>query len=301
MKSRICFLLLLMIGCIAGKAQDSTATLPHYKFHIDTTTLRLGDQILLVVTPSPGYPSMQELGNNGIVPVRQWIDSSNGTTVHTLLTSFEVGKHWLHIGADSVLLTVQDVTGVDTSSTDIRDIAKIMRQPYTFWEVSVWVLVALLLVALVIGIVYVVRRHRARLGLLPIAPPPPPLPPHEQALHDLEQLRQRQLWQQGKVKEYHTLLTDILRQYLASGYGIPSTEMTSDQTLDAYTTSRAYSPEGESLLRQILQTADMVKFAKSEPLPYQHDKSLNDALRFVGITAPQAANEPGATNKEQNL
>ena len=38
-------------------------------------------------------------------------------------------------------------------------------------------------------------------------------------------------------------------------------------------------------LQQILTTADMVKFAKSEPLPNEHDRSMNYAVSFVQETA----------------
>ena len=94
------------------------------------------------------------------------------------------------------------------------------------------------------------------------------------------------------MKEYHTELTDILRNYLEETYHIQSTEMTTDQTLDSFQSSLAYSEDNYAKLRQILQTADMVKFAKSEPLPYQHDLSMTQAVDFVKSTAPQPAPNP---------
>ena len=100
----------------------------------------------------------------------------------------------------------------------------------------------------------------------------------------LEELRQQQLWQQGKVKEYYTELTDTVRVYLEEACGIQSTEMTTDQTLDAFHSSPASGSETEASLRQILQAADMVKFAKSQPQPYQHDLALGQAIDFIKTT-----------------
>ncbi len=288
MKRYIIAALFLLAG-LAVAAQDTAATagLPRYKFQLDSTTFLIGDQTELTIEPAAILPTLEDLTNNDIVAVRQWMDSTDGT-LHTALTSFEVGEHWYHIGADSLLLTVQDVAGVDTASTEIKDIAGILRQPYTFGEVAKVVGIVLGILLLIAAAVFVFLRIKKHQPLITL-PQEPPLPPDTRALNALEVLRQQQWWQQGKVKEYHTELTDILRNYLEETYQIPSTEMTTDQTLDAFRGCPAYGEESYGQLRQILQTADMVKFAKSEPLPYQHDLSMTQAVAFVKATAPQPA------------
>lgn len=298
MKQYLLVVLLFLSG-LATEAQDSVvnAALPQYKFKLDSTTFMIGDQTVLTLEPGLAvYPTMEELTNNDIVAVRQWVDSTDGT-IRTALTCFEEGEHWLHIGADSVLLTVKDVPNVDTTTLNIRDIADIMRQPVTFGEVAKVVGIVLGILALLAAIVYVIIRLRKHKPIIAV-PQAPPLPPHTRALQSLEELRQRQLWQQGKVKEYHTELTDTLRNYLEEAYHILSTEMTSDQTLEAFRQSAAFSDETASSLRQILQTADMVKFAKSEPMPYQHDLSLTQAVNFVKAT--HAATEPATQPENVN-
>ena len=55
------------------------------------------------------------------------------------------------------------------------------------------------------------------------------------------------------------------------------------------------------MLQQILQTADMVKFAKSQPLPHQHDLSMSQATAFVRSTAPKHETaEVNAPNTQSN-
>lgn len=289
MKKHILAVILTLAGLIA-MAQDSVVSQPKpvYHFKFDSTTIMLGDQTVLAIEPADILPTMEDLTHNDIVAVRQWIDSTNGT-LYTALTSFEEGEHWLHIGADSVMLTVKDVANVDTTSTEIKDIANILRQPYTFGEVAKVVGIVLGVLALIAAGYYIYRRRKDHKPIISI-PQAPPLPPHTRALNELEVLRQRQLWQQGMVKEYHTHLTDVLRNYLEESYHIPSTEMTSDQTLDAFRSCPAYNADSEQMLRQILQTADMVKFAKSEPQPYQHDLSMTLGINFVNATAPKGGN-----------
>ncbi len=300
MKRQTLLILLLTVLGATASAQDtllSTQT-THYKFQLDSTTIMLGDQTVLAIEPSAIYPSLEDLTNNDIVAVNQWIDSTNGNFC-TALTSFEEGEHWLHVGVDSVLITVKDVPNVDTTNTNIRDIANILRQPYTFGEIAKVVGIVLGILALVAAIIFIVIRIKQHKPIITI-PQAPPLPADVRALDALETLRQQQLWQQGRVKEYHTQLTDIVRNYLEETYSIPSTEMTSDQTLDAFHSCSAYTEEASSQLQQMLQTADMVKFAKSQPQPYQHDLSMTQAVNFVKLTAPKHEEHPADTEQPKS-
>lgn len=288
--------LIFLLTALAATAQDTIAPaeLTRYKFKLDSTSFLIGDQAELVIEPATIFPTLEDLTNNDIVAVRQWVDSTNGT-LHTAITSFEEGEHWYHIGTDSLLINVRDVAGVDTTTANIKDIADILRQPYTFGEIAKVVGIILGILAIIAAAIFVFLRLKNHKPLITI-PQEPPLPPDTRALNALENLRQQQKWQQGKVKEYHTELTDILRNYLEETYHIQSTEMTTDQTLDAFQSSLAYSEDNYAKLRQILQTADMVKFAKSEPLPYQHDLSMTQAVDFVKSTAPQPAPNPSTAS-----
>lgn len=293
---RILFIPLFALWASTAVGQSSV--------QIDTTHIMIGDQLTLT-SYGPQFPTMESLAQGDIQPVRQWFDTvadaqgKNTVCQKTLLTIFEEGEHWLKLGDhDSVLITVDDVPNVDTASLEIRDIAPVMKEPYTFWELFRWVLVALGVVAVVWAIVYVAKKISKKEPII-VLPKAPPTPPDQQALADLESLRQRQLWQQGKVKEYHTDLTDILRQYLFKTFGINSIEMTTDQTLAAFDNCHSCNADSRTLLRSILQTADMVKFAKSTPQPYEHDRSMDNARQFVTTTwAAAHPAEPQKATKE---
>jgi len=257
-------------------------------------TIALGDQTLL------SGPFSQIAGQD-IVVVRIVDDSATHTRT-AVLTCFEPGEHFVQVGdADSLPLMVTDVA-VDTASTELRDIAPIQRVPYTFWEVFRWVLLALAVAAAVWCAPRLVawwrRRHPAAGGT---AAPADNRPPDVRALEALEALRRRQLWQAGLVKEYHTDLTDIVRRFIEESSGIRATELTSAETLDLLEASPwqvDYAP-----LRYIFNTADLVKFAKSQPLAHEHERSLREATAFVQAfteaTLPQPADQaPAATATE---
>jgi hypothetical protein len=42
--------------------------------------------------------------------------------------------------------------------------------------------------------------------------------------------------------------------------------------------------ENRNMLRQMLILADLVKFAKEKPLPYENEQSLDNAVAFVNST-----------------
>lgn len=256
------------------------------KASFDSVSILIGSQTTLTISGTSQYPTTEELSQDGLVALEQWYDTIDGNILQrTTITSFDEGDHFLrYTPDDSLLLTVNDVANVDTTSLDIKDIAGLMEEPYTFWEIFRWILLAMGIAALIAGGIwlarYIIRKRRENQPIIPM-PKAPQKPADQRALDALEALRTKQLWQQGKLKEYHTDLTDILRQFLEECYAIPSTEMTSDQTLDAFESTRTCTTESKEILRRILLTADMVKFAKSEPLPHEHDRSMSDAKAFV--------------------
>lgn len=255
------------------------------------TAIVIGDQLDVVCEGS--FHAMEEYGQNGITPLLQRLDTIMGADgkplvrQFTTVTCFDPGEHKLGFGADSLTLLVNDYPGVDTTKADIKDIANIFREPHTFWEVFRWILLGMAVAAAALLVAYALKRRKEHKPLVVLKPAAPPLPPKQRALNELEALRTRELWKQGRVKEYHTDLTDIVRRYLKERYGVDSTEMTSDQTLEAFAASEGCTADRAALLRQMLRTADMVKFAKAEPLPYEHERSLSNAVAFV-----QAEKEP---------
>lgn len=284
-------------------------------------SVTIGDQLNLIVeiagvepmSYAVVFPTKEELSKNNIEVLSQRYDTLNNTasgnayTVRQInvVTSFEEGEHRLDSiavqvnepiwSADVLTLKVMDVPNVDTTKAEIKDIANIMRETYTFWEIFRWVLLAIAVAALAFVAVYVGRKIKKREPIITI-PAAPPVAPNKEALDGLESLRVRELWQAGLLKEYHTELTDILRNYLKRQFGIDSFEMTSDQTLEAFQESHPGKAESQDRLRRILRTADMVKFAKAEPQPFEHDMSMKEAKAFVEETSVEVE-QPENTEK----
>ncbi|MCR4659907.1 MAG: hypothetical protein K5650_06385 [Bacteroidales bacterium] len=268
-------------------------------YRLEPDSIMIGQQARLTIIRAEQYPSAEALTQNSIVAVSQEFDNESQTQT-TVITCFEPGRHSLRLGNDdSLILSVSDVPDVDTASAQIRDIAPLQREPYTFWEIARWFLLALALVGVGLGSVWVRRKFPKKSFLS--RPEPPQVPAHVRALAELEALRTRNLWQSGRCKEYYTLLTDIVRNYLEEACNIPSTDMTTDQTVSSYQTSPYSTPDDVQQLADMLQRADMVKFAKSEPLPDEHNLSMNEARAIIEHTAAIiTAQQPEAKEAENH-
>ena len=149
-----------------------------------------------------------------------------------------------------------------------------------------WIFGVLLTLFLICVVAYVIKRMRNRQSILPFKKPEPKLPPHEQAIKELDEIKQQKLWQQGRSKEYYTLITDTLRRYIVDRFGINAMEMTSGEILDIIRKQQEATSVYESL-KQIMQLADFVKFAKMRPLPDDNEQVMRYAETFVEETKPE--------------
>jgi hypothetical protein len=281
------------------------------KAAIDTTIIELGGQTGFRVEVSHPAGARIAWGIRGDtlsrkveIVNRQAIDSTtsaDGRVVLTQLltiTSFDTGyivipplQFAYLLPGDSLpglaetepLLLYVQVPAVDLAQ-DIRDIKSLRRVkfsfreilPYLGWFVLAWVAAFL--------VYYYIQYRRGKRPYF-LIPPRPKLPPHEEALAALEKLRLKQLWQQGHFKAYHSELTDILRNYLQGRMGIPAPEMVSDEIIETLRNSGTDRHLTESTER-VLRLADLVKFARFEPLPDENNHSFDTCLQFINATKP---------------
>lgn len=164
------------------------------------------------------------------------------------------------------------------------------------WLYYYWWLILIILLAIGLA-VWVLLRRKKGVPILP-AKPVVVIPPHEAALAALSKLKEKKLWERGMEKEYFTELTEILRIYLDKRFGINAMEMTSRQIMQTLGANREVSDKRQ-MVRQILDMADFVKFAKVRPLPADNVAAFDNAVKFVEATAPRIEeSSDGETGKQ---
>jgi hypothetical protein len=134
-------------------------------------------------------------------------------------------------------------------------------------------------------VAYLQKRNKLRAGLVDNQPVQPARPAHEIALEKLDAIREEMLWTKGQVKEYHTQLTDVVREYIALRFGVSSGEKTSDSTLQEMRPLLVEYNDLYNQLHKVLTLADFVKFAKFIPSDAENEQSLRYAYDFVKLTA----------------
>jgi hypothetical protein len=171
---------------------------------------------------------------------------------------------------------------VDTTQA-IKPIKGPIKVPLSFREILPWLLLAIGIILAILAILYYLKKRKKAEPVFQLRPRIE-LPAYQIALNEFEQLRLKKLWQQGKVKEYFTELTDILRVYLERRFSLMAMEMTSDEIMEALYTHKEIERNSYEDLKKILFMADLVKFAKMQPLPQENESTLSDAVSFVKMT-----------------
>lgn len=108
-------------------------------------------------------------------------------------------------------------------------------------------------------------------------------PAHVIALEKLSGLRQEAFWKKGNVKKHQSELTYIIREYLEERFGIKALESTTDEIVYALK-NKDFQSDHENNLKEILQIADLVKFAKAEPPLDINETFVTKAESFVHET-----------------
>ncbi|MCR5313933.1 MAG: hypothetical protein K6E54_09935 [Bacteroidaceae bacterium] len=114
--------------------------------------------------------------------------------------------------------------------------------------------------------------------------------PHKAAMKKIEKIKEEKIWQSEDSKEYYTKLTDTLRQYIKERYGFNATEMTSYEIIQQLEQINDQEAIGE--LRELFQTADLVKFAKYSTLVNENDRNLVYAIEYINQTKVEEEVKP---------
>ena len=304
---------------------------------IDSTTLMLGDQtdLHLRVTHEKSeqveMPNFEgqlqdgiEIVDKTIVDTLELKDGRIQLDQYLTLTSFKdslfsVEPIAIVSGEDTfwtepLALNVIQPFEIDSAMviTDIKDIEK---APIWWWGVIRWILLGLLALALAIGLYYLVRWILSKRKNEEEEPINPELlrPADEVALEKLDAIKAQKIWKEGKVKEYQTELTDVVREYIGRRFDVQSTEKTSDETLremEAILVKgqrddvRCTKEDGKELyekLRKMLQLADLVKFAKWHTTPDENESALTTAYEFVQSTKEVQSDNVQGTKEEEEV
>jgi len=182
------------------------------------------------------------------------------------------------------------------AESDINPVKDIMDAPFSWSEFFYWAGIVLLILAVLAGIAYILMKYvfKKKVTIIP-EKEEPKIPPYVIALQRLEAIKDAKAWQ-SDIKGFYTQVTDVIREYIDSQFGINAMELTTDQILEL-TKKNPDFEQVRTMLKDMLQLSDLVKFAKYVPLEDDNNRSMLDAFAFVEKTKPQEpAAEEGAVS-----
>lgn len=293
---------LVLVGLPApSRAQSALST------RIDTTLVTVGDRVDLQVTvehpvdAAVSWPDSVDAGPFEVLETRiQPTRGRDGRSVSTAtfsLTAFELGElevppvevTVLHAdGSEEVLETDRygvEVVSVGVDETgDIREIRGPLAVPLSILRIAAY---ALLVVLAGVGVYALVRRLRSGddgSGELPRGAPP--RLPHEVALEELARLEASPLLSEGRVKEFHIRVSEILRRYVEGRFGVRALEMTTWEVLGGLQAA-GVAEDLRRDIRRFLDQCDLVKFAKARPTDDGSRAVLELGRELVERSAPR--------------
>lgn len=158
----------------------------------------------------------------------------------------------------------------------------VMKPPFAWEDWYAFIACVLLLAPFLLLTIYLFKRIRDNKPIIRKVKVEPKLPPHQVAMQEIERIKQEKVWQKGLPKEYYTELTDTLRLYIKERFHFNALEMTSGEIIEKLLEHN--DKEAIADLRELFQTADLVKFAKHNPMMNENDANLLNAIDFINET-----------------
>lgn len=286
------------------RAQDVSAS-------VDTTSIKIGEQITyrlsvetgsgnLVVFPEGQTFSPLEMIEAYAIDTSK-IDDRLRFTREYALTQFDSGRYVIprqrvlindqEFRTDSFAVVVNDVV-VDTTKQKMFPIKPSVEVPPAFgFPDWLWWILGLILLGVVVYLLYRSRKKRKEAA--------EKLPPYEQALYELKQLDDSHLLEQRELKEYYSQLSAAVRRYLDGEIYDHALESTTNELiayLEAERDRGKLKLENTTIarLKEILERADLAKFANSRPdvLTAKEDRNrVENVIKDTKASIPEPTEE----------
>lgn len=153
---------------------------------------------------------------------------------------------------------------------DLRPIRGAIAPP--FWETTwPYVIIGIFLIAAIFGVI-------AKRTVWKKTPPKAPTP-YEIAIGQLEEARA--LMVAKKDKEFSSVVSDAIRQYIEKRFAIKAPEQTTEEFLVAAAQHPMLKGEALDQLSQFLELCDVVKFAQQSFGAMQREAQYSSAEQFL--------------------
>lgn len=255
---------------------------------VDTTSIKIGDTFLLTLKAKVQkgstiqFPESDKLGDFEVIESSA-IDTILSETNQELikkysLTQFDSGSYrlpQLPVIIDNKIFKTQSIdisvlnVAVDTLKQPMYEIKSVAKDSSSNYD---WIYILISVLVIIIGIVlyyYIKKRQESNLSEDDYYKSP-----YEKAIKKLKKLEEKKNWTRGDAKPYYSDMTFIARSFIEDTFNISAHELTTQEIVAILRQTLANKKVkiNKSVIeefRKVLQTADLVKFAKSQPQEFE--------------------------------
>lgn len=232
---------------------------------------------------------IQEAKGNEVYELRHFIFSkydSSDVTIPSFYIPYTIDggdPQFAYVNPVDIVVHTIDVN----QQAEIQDVKEPKRIPLDWLLISIIVLIVLaLLAASYFGYKYYQKKKSGKVHEKPRIT----ISPYDKAITKLNELDEQKLWQDGMVKEYHSEVTEIVRDYFEDRFNFMALEMTTKEILSQLE-GRDVTAEVIVTTEEFLANADMVKFAKFQPMPTVNETMMKEAYLIINKTKKEATSE----------
>lgn len=295
------FTLIIFMVFILANAEGTPLSL---KAEIDRQQALVGDHLSLTVTliadsnaAIDSMPIGETIGDFDVLNMQYELSAhESGALKHVIsltVAAYKTGQLWIpqlsvtviepdstatELSTDSLGVMIESLTAGD-SIADIKG----LKPPAYFGSRFPWLYVAIA-VAVVALIAYWIWRKRKQVKEEVEVKPVDTRPVWVIAEEALKRLRESDLLPDGKFKLFYLELTNILRVYIESRFGVDALESTTSE-LRVALSGIGLGQDEHDLLFDLFDSADLVKFAKMIPEVSQAEADFQKGWQFVQSTS----------------
>jgi len=284
------------------------------QIRVDSSTMSLGKPNVLHLSVALPYDSLSEPDLNAITTsIPQWRTLDQGRWKRISSSTWQRDVSFAIYDTGHFVFPLLEVYGDKEEATDtivghplqlevdyatgeksVAEIRDIYERKWSLLHALKYLAAVIGIILLIMAVWRIVKRFTSSEPEVKVEKVMPEEPAHIIALQDLGDLEQQRLWETGAYKEHQTRLSMITRQYLQRRYGIPAPESTTSEIIREMRPLHLRQSQTASVT-ELLQLADMVKYARAEPPAESHVELLDSARRFVMETQ----SDPSQSHSEE--
>ena len=195
---------------------------------------------------------------------------------------------------NSVPVTIKTV--LNDEDKDIKPLKSLIEIKGDPFYILKYVLIGVaIIIAVVVFIFWLKRRRRVSVKEVPL------LSPVEELEALIKELFGKELFEKGKMKQFFTELTQVLKNFLHRTYGINAEDFTTYETLYELKKVEKEAPPINSM-EFLFNTSDLVKFAKFEPdtrVMAEISGKIEDTVSIYKVRAALALQKQSEEKEQQ--